>query len=230
MALCDGCFAADCAKRSEEPTSCGKLLPRDLRVEDAPDCVATANGNWSRTVANPSGGCGSPAGRWPVPHLRRFILIGLYTGTRSQAILGLTWMPSTTSGWVDLEHGVSHRRGEDQKRTKKQQTPAALPRRLLAHLKRWHRLDTELGVAHVCHYHGTRVRKLRTSWVNARDGAGLSSDVIPHTLRHTAATWLMQRDVPMWVAAGFLGMTVKTLEETYGHHHPDFQRDIREAF
>jgi integrase len=48
------------------------------------------------------------------PHLRRFILIGLYSGTRSQAILGLQWMPSTTSGWIDLDKGMLYWRGEDQ--------------------------------------------------------------------------------------------------------------------
>jgi integrase len=32
-------------------------------------------------------------------------------------------------------------------------------------------------------------------------------NVTPHTLRHTAATWLMQRAAPMWEAAGFLGMS-----------------------
>jgi hypothetical protein len=40
-------------------------------------------------------------------------------------------------------------------------------------------------------------------------------------LRHTAATWLMQRGVPIWEAAGFLGMSPEVLQETYGHHHPD---------
>ena len=31
------------------------------------------------------------------PHLRTFILIGLYTGTRSAAVLGLQWMPTRTA-------------------------------------------------------------------------------------------------------------------------------------
>ena len=51
----------------------------------------------------------------------------------------------------------------------------------------------------------------------------LSTDVTPHILRHTCATWLMQSGVDLWDAEGFLGMTVKQLEETYGHHHPDYQ-------
>jgi hypothetical protein len=32
----------------------------------------------------------------------------------------------------------------------------------------------------------------------------------------------MQAGAPMWEAAGFLGMSEKTLRETYGHHHPDY--------
>ena len=35
-------------------------------------------------------------------HLARFILIGLYTGTRHDAILKLQWLPSTSGGWFDL--------------------------------------------------------------------------------------------------------------------------------
>jgi hypothetical protein len=39
----------------------------------------------------------------------------------------------------------------------------------------------------------------------------------------------MQRGAPMWQAAGFLGMSEKTLRETYGHHHPDFLREAADA-
>ena len=60
-----------------------------------------------------------------------------------------------------------------------------------------------------------------TSLVKA---AGLPPDVTPHTLRHTAATWLMQSGADLWDSAGFLGMSVATLEHVYGHHHPDHQR------
>jgi hypothetical protein len=43
---------------------------------------------------------------------------------------------------------------------------------------------------------------------------------------HTAATWAMQCSADLWQAAGMLGMTVEMLQERYGHHHPDFQRDV----
>jgi superfamily I DNA/RNA helicase len=52
--------------------------------------------------------------------------------------------------------------------------------------------------------------------------ARLTGKVTLHTLRHTAATWLMQRGVPVWEAAGFLGMSAEVLLGTYRHHHPDF--------
>jgi integrase len=61
------------------------------------------------------------------------------------------------------------------------------------------------------------------------DLAGLWGKVTPHTLRHTAATWLMQRGVPIWQAAGFLGMSAEVLERTYGHHHPDYMRAAAHA-
>jgi hypothetical protein len=32
----------------------------------------------------------------------------------------------------------------------------------------------------------------------------------------------MQRGVPIWQAAGYLGMSAQMIERTYGHHHPDY--------
>ena len=50
-------------------------------------------------------------------------------------------------------------------------------------------------------------------------------DVTPHTLRHTAATWLMQAGKERSKAADFLAMTEETLQRIYEHHHPAFLRD-----
>jgi integrase len=55
-------------------------------------------------------------------------------------------------------------------------------------------------------------------------------DVTPHILRHTAATWQMQLGTDKWQAGGFLGMSVETLERTYGHHHPNHLTAARDAF
>ena len=85
-------------------------------------------------------------------HLPRFILLGLYTGTRHRAILGLNWNPGVSGGWPDLENGVLYRKGLGAIETKKRQPPMRLPPRLLAHLARWKRLD--LGRGPVVHNPG----------------------------------------------------------------------------
>jgi len=93
--------------------------------------------------------------------------------------------------------------------------------RLLAHLRRWHGLS--ICKRYAVEWLGEPVGGVDKAFRNVVRDAGLGEDVTPHTLRHTAATWLMQGGTDLWIAAGFLGMSVETLERTYGHHHPDFQ-------
>jgi integrase len=161
-------------------------------------------------------------------HVARFLLIALYTGTRSKAVRALRWLASTTGGHVDLDRGVMYRRAAGAAQTKKRAPPVRLPARLLAHMRRWQRADAVHGITHVVHYQGRPVGKLRRSWGTIREAAELGDDVVPHTCRHTAATWLMQRGVDHFEAAGFLGMSVATLEAVYGHHDPDWQRNAAE--
>ena len=59
--------------------------------------------------------------------------------------------------------------------------------------------------------------------------AKVKINTTPQTLRHTAATWLMQEGADEWVAAGYLGMSVEVLRSTYGHHHPDFMKGAMDA-
>ena len=73
------------------------------------------------------------------------------------------------------------------------------------------------------------VKSVKTGFKHAVNLAGLWGKVTPHTLRHTAATWLMQRGVPIWQAAGYLGMSAEMIERTYGHHHPDYMRAAAQA-
>jgi integrase len=81
----------------------------------------------------------------------------------------------------------------------------------------------------VIHWNGSSIQSVKKAFKHARIAAGLDDKVIPHVLRHTAATWLMQAGVEMWDAAGFLGMTVEVLSRTYGHHHADYQSSAAEA-
>jgi integrase len=162
-------------------------------------------------------------------HVARFILIGLYTGSRHRTILALRWSPSRTSGYVDLTARVLHRKGADETETSKRRPKIRIGSRLLAHLRRWRRLDRARGAMPktIVHRDGAPYTdKLRRPWADACALAGL--DVSPHILRHTRATWMMQRGDNPFKAAGFLGMSLKVLENTYGHHHPDFQEGVSE--
>jgi hypothetical protein len=80
-------------------------------------------------------------------HLARFILVGLYTGSRHAAICGAALMPTIRRGHVDLDRGVFYRRATGARVTKKRQPPVRLPDRLLTHLRRWERLGIGSAIA-----------------------------------------------------------------------------------
>ncbi len=157
-------------------------------------------------------------------HLARFILVALYTGTRTESILRLQYMPNTSGGWVDTDKGVLYRRAAGEVETTKRTPPVPVPRRLLAHLQRWERL----GARHVVEVKGARVASLKTAWRTALNESGIAH-ATKHDLRHTAITWAMQNGADRWHAAGFFGLTVDMLESTYGHHHPAHMESAVEA-
>jgi integrase len=153
-------------------------------------------------------------------HLPLFILLGLYSGARKEAILSLRWSQ------VDLAAGRIDFNTPGARRTKKRRARIPIPARLLAHLRRAGKRGTPLGF--VISENGHRLGDVKRGFATACRRAGIEG-VSPHVLRHTCATWLMQRGVPMWEAAGFLGMSRETLERVYGHHHPDYLRSAAEA-
>lgn len=157
-------------------------------------------------------------------HLARFILIGLYTGTRKSAILGLRFQPHVNGGWIDTERGLLYRRGAGQRETKKRQPPARLPSRLLAHLRRWE----SHGARWAVEYQGGRVGDVQTAWEAARKAANLP-DATPHTLRHTAITWALQGGARTWDVASYFGVSIKVIEEVYGHHSEKHQSTATSA-
>jgi integrase len=157
-------------------------------------------------------------------HVARFLLVALYTGTRVGAVCAAALEPMEGRGWIDLDKGIFYRRAEDARETKKRRPPVPLPRRLLAHLRRWKRLGQRFPVE----WNGRAVSDCDKAFRNVAREAGLP-DVTPHVLRHTQATWQMQLGTDPWQAAEYLGMTLKTLLENYGHHHPDYLLGPREA-
>lgn len=174
-------------------------------------------------------------------HLRRFILLGLYSGSRPGVLPKLHWTPSDDSAWVDLDKGWVYRRGRREADHPTKRRPAfRLSKRLMAHLTRWRRMDEErsallldageAALTTVLHHGGVPIRgKIRKGYANVVADAGVNPDVTPHWHRHTCATWLMEADVPLRRAAQYLGMTARTLEKHYAHHRPGFQNDVADA-
>ncbi|RWC91151.1 MAG: site-specific integrase [Mesorhizobium sp.] len=195
---------------------------------------------------------GVASDRYTGRHVARFILTALYTGTRSGAICDAAIRPTEGRAYVDLDRGVFFRRADGERETKKRQPPVRLPDRLLAHVRRWSRTPVflkyerrrkslNLGrmISHdfVVEWEGQPVGSVRKAFKSACEAAGLGwyndegnfeTDVTPHVLRHTAATWLMQNGTELSLAADYLGMTEAVLRSTYYHHHPDFQAEAAE--
>jgi integrase len=163
-------------------------------------------------------------------HVAQFFLSGIYTGTRATPICSAVLdQPTIGRSWVDLKNGIFYRQAiKRRKKKNKQQTPVRLPPRLLAHMRRWKRKG--LSIRSLIEWNGEPVKRINKAFKTVARAAGLGDDVTPHTLRHTCATWLAQRGVPPWEAAGFLGMTVQTFVDVYGHHHPDYQKNAVSAF
>lgn len=159
-------------------------------------------------------------------HLPLFLIIGLLTGQRKEAILSLRWED------IDFERGFIDWNPAGRRRTKKERPRSSIPKRLVKQLqRRRRRFPTD---EYVVTYQGHPIKDVKNSFHAAVALAGIPTTghrkVVPHTLRHTCATWLMQKGVDKHEACGFLGMTRETLEKNYGHHHPSYQTGARDAF
>lgn len=258
----------------EHPLAIRPIVSMPLKAESQRDALTRPQAaallkaamGW-RWVPNQNGGDDTLiAGHWKRlqkssranrAHLRRFILIGLYTGTRPGVIPKLLWNEAATQAWVNLEEGVIYRRGKRERdhRTKKRPM-VRIPDRLLAHMRRWSRMDLEShqnrrgvdksparskgeGTIPIAResppttvlHHGAEpiAGRIRRGFAACVRDAGLPAEITPHWMRHTCATWLMEAGVEIWDAAAYTGMTSKTLENCYGHHRPNHQEKARRA-
>jgi len=152
-------------------------------------------------------------------HLPLFVLLGLYSGARSGAILSLKWLQ------VDLVRGTIDFNEPGRPRTNKRRAKIQIPAPLKLALRR---VQRRTNSPDVINYLGTPIKQIKHAFAQACTRAGLT-DVTPHTLRHTCGTWLAQRGVPLWEIAGWLGHSLAETTELYAHHHPDHLANARTA-
>lgn len=152
-------------------------------------------------------------------HVRRFIRIALATGRRKGAILGLKWVPSIDSGWVDLDRGVIHFLGKAEEETKKKKGVVRIPSKLLEEMKQWDQ-DCEYVISR----RGTSVQNIKKAFSGAVQRAGLT-DVTPHTLKHTAVTWAFMAGMSLEQATDYFSTSRETLEDVYRSYSPEAQKE-----
>lgn len=162
--------------------------------------------------------------RYVSRHIARFILVGLYTGTRASAICSAALEPTPDRGYVDLQEGVFYRRPEGERETSKRKPTVPITGTLLSHMRRWKRN----GANSVVEWLGRPVERVSKGFAAVVAEAGLTG-VMPHTLRHTAITWTLQDGVALYPASRYFGVTQEMLERVYGHHHKKTHSEVTDA-
>lgn len=154
-------------------------------------------------------------------HLYLFVRLGLSTGGRHKALLGLTWSR------VDLESGLVDLRRDGPSRAEKRRSRVPVDQDVIQDLER---ARSKAVTRHVIEYRGAPLSSIRKAFAAAVSRSGIDKDVTPHVLRHSSATWMAQAGVPFFEIAGFLGHSDTTMvERVYGHHHPDYMSRSKAA-
>lgn len=154
------------------------------------------------------------------PEMETFVRIALMTGQRKEAILTLRW------DQVDLNANLIDFNDRTAPLHHRMKGRGVIPlssalRRLLVALKRVSKATL------VVEKDGKAIKSFRFKWARIVKEAGL--DITPHVLRHTVATQLAQKNVPMTQIARILGHSnTQITERVYSKFSPSFCRDAVE--
>jgi integrase len=159
---------------------------------------------------------GKGAVRHPWRHLCRFILMGVYTGTRPGTITRASFAAASGRSYIDLQRRMFHRLPDREAESDtKRRTTAILPDRLAAHMERWAR---DAAGGWLITHDGKPVASVKKALAAAVKAAGLGGKgITPHILRHTFMTWQVSNGRSLQDAARDAGMSIKVAERTYAH-------------
>lgn len=143
--------------------------------------------------------------------LERFLWLAIMTAARFDAILRLEW------GQVDFATNIIHLNPPGRKQTKKRRADVAMSEELRAVMEAAYAQRESEKVLDT-------TRDIRGLFKRCVEASKLEG-VTPHVLRHTAATHMRRRGVPIATIAGVLGITVSVAERVYAHHAPEFTQD-----
>lgn len=179
-----------------------------------------------RSTSTGKAGTTKPTKRRPWRHLMPYILMATYTGTRSHRMFTASFVREPGRPWIDLKRGVYHRAApKEDVATNKTAPTCRIPKKLLRHMRRWYKL----GRRYPIEYNGKPIMSSKGLGKIIRE-LFPDKDLVPHSFRHTAATWLMQRsELSVHDISGFLGMSLEMLDRVYGHHRTSHQIAIDNA-
>jgi len=153
------------------------------------------------------------------PHIKLFMALAVATGARSNALLDLTW------DRVDFDRGLIHLNPRDRVQTSKYRavvTMNAQIREILAEAKNGAMSD------YVIEHGRGKVGSVKKGFGNACDRSGIQAT--PHMLRHSAAVWMAEENIPMTQIAQFLGHTDSRItERVYARFSPTFLSKAAES-
>ena len=149
----------------------------------------------------------------------RFLWLALETAARQEAILDLTW------DRVDFETNTIHYDTPGRVKTKKRRAAVSISSSLRPVLERAYRERVnELVMTDRSAVWETIQRVVVAAGLADAPERGeriAATGISAHTLRHTAATWMARRGVPLWKIAKTLGNTTQSVERVYAKWAPE---------
>lgn len=146
----------------------------------------------------------------------RYLWIALEAPARMSAILDLTW------DRVHFDIGTIEFGSPDQRETKKRRTTVPMSDNLRAVLCRaYEERISDLVMDNKADMWPTIQRIAVEAGLAEGSGKIKATGISPHTIRHTAATYMARNGVPLWKIAKILGNSLAMVEKVYAKWSPD---------
>lgn len=171
---------------------------------------------WQRARGKPEAPSYPPVGY--TDHLPVAVILSLGTGLRRGELLQLLWSD------IDWPRKQLNVRGETAKNKRQRYVP--LPERALEALRVWHSQARSVGLDRLIFPgpRGTKIGRLDTAW-RALLKAAKIKEFRWHDLRHTYASALVDKGVPLYTVSELLGHRSLEMTMRYSHLSPNHKAE-----
>lgn len=153
------------------------------------------------------------------PHVRLYVLLGLFTMARPTALLELKW------GQVDFARRQIDLNPVGRQQTAKKRPVVSVNDELMEHLITAFKARQCDTVVEHC---GRPIQSVKKAFLGASERSGIKAT--PYTLRHTGAVWAAEAGVSMAELAQFMGHDDdRTTQRHYARFSPDYLRSVAKS-